>query len=77
MWGDARDVFPRMLSRRGRGRRVAVDFVVCYGRGGFFFRVFFLLLFLRTHTARCKYEATLPHLPLYYYGGAYRAPLFN
>ena len=29
------------------------------------FRVFFSFSFLRTHTACCKYEAALPHLPLY------------
>ena len=29
------------------------------------FHVFFSCFFLRTHTACCKYEATLPHLPLY------------
>ena len=28
-----------MQSRVGRGRRAAVDFVVCFGWGGFFFRV--------------------------------------
>ena len=27
--------------------------------------VFFSFFFLRTHTAYCKYEAGLPHLPLY------------
>ena len=27
--------------------------------------VFLFVLFLRTHTACCKYEAALPHLPLY------------
>ena len=34
--------------------------------GGDFVSVFFffVLFFLRTHTACCKYEATLPHLPL-------------
>ena len=26
---------------------------------------FFSVFFLRTHTACCKYEAALPHLPLY------------
>ena len=31
----------------------------------FFFRSFFSFFFLRTHTACCKYEATLPHFPLY------------
>ena len=33
------------------------------------FRVFFSFFFLRTHTACCKYEAALLHLPLYYYRG--------
>ena len=37
-----------------------------FGGADFFFRVFFPdILFLRTHTACCKYEAALPHLPLY------------
>ena len=36
----------------------AVDFVVCFGWGGFFFRVFFPIFFLQTHTACCRYEAT-------------------
>ena len=35
-----------------------------FGRADFF-SFFFLLFFLRTHTACCKYEAALPHLPLY------------
>ena len=39
-----------------------VDFVV-YFTAGFF--VFFFSFFLRTHTACCKCEAALPHLPLY------------
>ena len=30
------DVFRRASSRGGRGRRVAMDFVVCFGWGGFF-----------------------------------------
>ena len=33
------------------------------GAGDFF--VFFFVFFLRTHTACCRYEAALPHLPLY------------
>ena len=37
----------------------------------------FGFIFLRTHMACCKCEAALPHLPLYEYRGAYRAPLFN
>ena len=39
--------------------------------------VFFTFSLLRTHTAYCKYESTLPHVPLYYYRGAYRVPLFH
>ena len=37
-WANAWDVFRRAPSRggRGRGRRAAVGFVVCFGRGGFF-----------------------------------------
>ena len=39
----------------------------CVFRGAGFFRVFFFgFFFLRTHTACCKCEAALPHLPLYY-----------
>ena len=39
---------------------------------------FFGLFFLRTQTAWCKYVATLPHLPLFYwYRGAHRVPYFN
>ena len=53
-------------SRGGRGRRAAVDFVVCFGCGVFFVFVFVLVVFfLRTHTACCNYEAAWPHLPLY------------
>ena len=72
VWANAWDVFPRMSSRVGRGRRDAVDFVV-FWVGRIFFRVFFFEFFfptffsLRTHTACCKYEATLPYLPLYKY----------
>ena len=32
---------------------------------------------LPTHTAYCKYEATLRHVPLCEGRGAYRVPLFN
>ena len=53
-----------MPSRVGRGRRAAVDFVVCFGWGGEFFGFFFSsLFFIRTHTACCKHEARLlPYL---------------
>ena len=36
VWANAWDVFLRKPSRGGRGRRVVVDFVVCFGWGGFF-----------------------------------------
>ena len=71
VWANAWDVFRRTPSRVGRGRRAAVDFVVCIGSGGFFRVCVFVCVcvcvcfFLRTHTACCKYEAALPHLPLY------------
>ena len=35
VWANACDVFPRMPSRVGRGRRAAVAFAVCFGWGGF------------------------------------------
>ena len=65
VWVNARDVLRRAPSRGGRGRRAAVDIVVCFGRGGFFIVLFFSIFFLRTRTACCKYETTLPHLHLY------------
>ena len=39
------------------------------GAAGFFVFFFSIFFFLRTHTACCKYEAVLPHLPLYQYPG--------
>ena len=62
-------VSSQAISRGGRGRRAGVDFVVCLGWGEFFSCFFFprFFFFLRTHTACCKYEAPLPHLPLYQY----------
>ena len=35
------------------------------GGADFFGFLFFIFYFVRTHTAWCKYEAALPHLPLY------------
>ena len=46
------------------------------GGADFFSVIFFDFFFLRMHTACCKHEATLPHLPLYQYRDAYRVPLF-
>ena len=45
VWANAWDVFRRMLSRVGRGRRAAVDFVACFGWGGFFRVSFSFFLF--------------------------------
>ena len=58
VWANAWDVFRRAPSRGGRGRRAAVDIVVCFGRGGFFVVFFRFVFFLRTHTAYSKHEAT-------------------
>ena len=59
-YGLTRGMCSRRTPSRGvRGRRAAADFVVCFGCGGIF-----LCFFLRSHTACCKYEAALPHLPL-------------
>ena len=49
VWANAWDVFPRMPSRVGRGRRAAVDFVVCFGWGGFLFRVLFFRFFFSSN----------------------------
>ena len=43
VWANAWDVFCLPPSRGGRGRRAAVDFVVCFGCGGIFSRFFFRL----------------------------------
>ena len=63
---NAWDVFRRAPSRGGRGRQAAVDFVVCFGWDGTFSFFFSRSFFLGTHTACCKDENALPHLPLYY-----------
>ena len=48
--GLTRGTFRRAPPRGGRGRRAAVDFVVCFEWGGFF-PFFLFVFFLRTHTA--------------------------
>ena len=66
VWANPWDVFHRTPSRGGRGRLFAmIYFVVCFGCGGIFpcFSLRFIYV-LRTHTAYCKYEDALPHLPL-------------
>ena len=40
-------------------------FVVCFFSVWWDFVFFFFFSLLRTHTAHCNYEATLPHVPLY------------
>ena len=47
--------------------RLEVVAVFCCGHSGVFWvgRIFLVFFFLRMHTACCKYEAALPHLPLY------------
>ena len=44
VWANAWDVFHRKPSRVARDGRAAVDFVVCFGWGGFF-RDFFSIFF--------------------------------
>ena len=65
VWATEWDVFHCTPSRGGRGRRAAVDIfrgvLVWYLVG---FRFFFSFSLLRTHPAYCKYEATLPRVPL-------------
>ena len=52
VWANACDVFRRMPSRIGRGRRAAVDFVVCFGGADFFPCFFFVFFFFeRTRPA--------------------------
>ena len=40
VWATAWDVFRRAPPRVGRGGRAAVDFVMCFGLGGFLMRPF-------------------------------------
>ena len=42
VWATAWDVFRRAPSRVGRGGRAAVNFVVCFGLGGFLSVFFFV-----------------------------------
>ena len=46
VWGNAWGVFRRAPSQGGRGRRAAVDFVVCFGWGGYFVILFSTLFSL-------------------------------
>ena len=63
VWDNAWDVFRRAPSRVGRGRRAAVDFVVCFG-WGVFFRVFCSFFsFERTRPAASTRRPCLMYLP--------------
>ena len=67
VWANACNVFPRMPSRVGRGRRAAVDFVVCFGWGGRIFQFFFFLRFF-SFFERTRPAATMrPHLTSFSY----------
>ena len=65
VWATEWDVFTCTPPRGGRGRWAAVDIF----RGVFFSVswdfVFFSFSLLRSHTAYCKYEATVPQVPFY------------
>ena len=59
VWATVWDVFRRAPSRVGRGVLAAVDFVVCFGWGGFFF------VFCFRHLASCTSLLVMrPFLPL-------------
>ena len=64
VWANAWDVFRRAPSRGGRGRRAAVDFVVCFGCGGIFSPFFFspFFFFERTRPAASMRPACLTYL---------------
>ena len=61
VWAIAWDLFRRTPSRGGRGRRAAVDFVLCFGCGGIscFFRFF---LSERTRPAASMWPPSLIYL---------------
>ena len=62
IWANAWDVFRRMTSRGGRGRRAAVDFVLCFGCGGILFFFFVFFFFERTRPAASLRPPCLIHL---------------
>ena len=81
VWANVWDVVFRASSRGGRGRRAAVDFVVCFGWGEFLCFVFFrfFLFFERTRPAAsmrpplASFTSLLvpagSRAAVYYYGG--------
>ena len=77
VWAAAWDVFRRAPSRVGGGGRAAVDFVVCFGLGGFLSFFFFVF-----NEARPREQSDRGRfLPIgkkaSSYWGAYRVPFFN
>ena len=70
VWATAWDVFRRAQPRVGRGGRTAVDFVVCFGLGGFWMR--------QKPRERSDRGRFLPlGKKVSSYRGAYRVPLFS
>ena len=63
VWENAWDVFHRTSSRSGHRRRATVESWCVFNAVGF--RVSIIIWLFRTQTARRKYNAALPHLPLY------------
>ena len=75
VWANPWDVFHRTPSRSCRSRRAAVDlFRDVFSVRRDFFAFLFSFPSFRTHTAYCKYEAALLHVPLYYQYNVARMP---
>ena len=77
VWAAAWDVFRRAPSRVGRGGRVAVDIVVCFGLGGFLSDFFFVFIEARPRERSDRGRFLPLGKKAYSYRGAYRVPLFN
>ena len=69
VWAIALGLFARAPSRGGRGRRAALDFVVCFGWGDFFRGFIFIFDFIffleRARPTASKCEVAFPHLLIY------------
>ena len=62
VWANAWDVFRRTPSQGGRGRRAAVDFVVCFGCAGIFSCFFSFFFFECTRPAASMRPPCLVYL---------------
>ena len=65
VWANETCFTARRLEVVAVARLLWIYFVVCFFSVWWDFMVFFSFSSLRTHTAYCKYEATLPHVLLY------------